>query len=94
MGRIDGPRYLVVEGPIGVGKTSLALRLAESLQGDMLLEKAEDGFIYGFTPNYIRVKIPATPELENQITPVILYDVNLDDEMRSDLIETEKPLEA
>lgn len=42
MSRVDGPRYIVVEGPIGVGKTSLALRLAESLQGDMLLEAAEE----------------------------------------------------
>ena len=24
---LDGPRYIVVEGPIGVGKTSLAKRL-------------------------------------------------------------------
>lgn len=42
MSRVDSPRYIVVEGPIGVGKTSLALRLAESLQGDMLLEAAEE----------------------------------------------------
>ena len=35
-------RYLVVEGPIGVGKTSLAARLAETFDGELLLEKAED----------------------------------------------------
>jgi deoxyguanosine kinase len=35
-------RYLVVEGPIGVGKTSLATRLAESVGGELLLERAED----------------------------------------------------
>jgi deoxyadenosine/deoxycytidine kinase len=34
-------RYIVIEGPIGVGKTSLARRLAESLDGDLLLEEAE-----------------------------------------------------
>ena len=27
---LEGPRYIVVEGPIGVGKTSLAKRLAKS----------------------------------------------------------------
>lgn len=35
------PRYIVVEGPIGVGKTSLAQRLAESFNTDLLLEGAE-----------------------------------------------------
>lgn len=34
-------RYIVIEGPIGVGKTSLARRLAESLDGDLLLEEAD-----------------------------------------------------
>ncbi len=35
-------RFLVVEGPIGVGKTSLALRLAERLGGGLMLEQADD----------------------------------------------------
>lgn len=34
-------RYIVVEGPIGVGKTSLAKRLAESFGCELLLEDAE-----------------------------------------------------
>jgi deoxyguanosine kinase len=34
-------RYIAIEGPIGVGKTSLARRLAESLEGEILLEEAE-----------------------------------------------------
>jgi deoxyadenosine/deoxycytidine kinase len=33
-------RFIVVEGPIGVGKTSLATRLAESLSADLILEEA------------------------------------------------------
>ena len=36
------PGYIVVEGPIGVGKTSLARRLAESFESDLLLEGAEE----------------------------------------------------
>jgi len=36
------PRYLVVEGPIGVGKTSLAQRLADVLGGLALLERADE----------------------------------------------------
>ena len=35
------PRYIAVEGPIGVGKTSLAKRLAESFNYDIVLEKPE-----------------------------------------------------
>ncbi len=33
--------YIVVEGPIGVGKTTLAQRLAESYGGELLLEQPE-----------------------------------------------------
>jgi deoxyguanosine kinase len=35
-------RYIVVEGPIGAGKTSLAYKLAEHLDADTLLESASD----------------------------------------------------
>lgn len=34
-------RYIVVEGPIGVGKTTLARRLADSLGSGLLLESAD-----------------------------------------------------
>jgi deoxyadenosine/deoxycytidine kinase len=33
-------RYIVIEGPIGVGKTSLATRLAEVMDGEPVLEEA------------------------------------------------------
>ena len=38
----DKFRYVVVEGPIGVGKTSLARRLAQHLNATTLLEKPEE----------------------------------------------------
>src|ERR1700751_12617 len=34
-------RFVVVEGPIGVGKTSLARRLSQSLGGQLVLEQAD-----------------------------------------------------
>lgn len=37
----DGGRYIVVEGPIGVGKTTLANRLTESFGGTPVLEQAD-----------------------------------------------------
>lgn len=40
--KTEQPQYIVVEGPIGVGKTTLARRLAESFGSDLLLEGAEE----------------------------------------------------
>ena len=34
------PTYIAVEGPIGVGKTTLARRIAETFAHDLLLEEA------------------------------------------------------
>ena len=39
---IKDTRYIVIEGPIGVGKTSLAKLLAKEMRGKLLLEKVED----------------------------------------------------
>ena len=48
----DRFRYVVVEGPIGVGKTSLANRLAAEFESELMLEKAEENpFLAGFYRN-------------------------------------------
>jgi deoxyguanosine kinase len=52
-------RYIVIEGPIGVGKTSLARRLAESLGGELLLEQAGDNpFLERFYRNPREAALP------------------------------------
>jgi deoxyadenosine/deoxycytidine kinase len=52
-------QYIVVEGPIGVGKTHLVRRLAESLSGSVLLEQPEHNpFLEKF---YLNPKQSALP---------------------------------
>ncbi|MHB8473531.1 MAG: deoxynucleoside kinase [Gammaproteobacteria bacterium] len=49
---VASPRYIAVEGPIGVGKTSLAQRLATSFGSDLVLEGAiENPFLERFYQN-------------------------------------------
>lgn len=52
-------RYVVVEGPIGVGKTSLARRLSRSFGSDLVLEQAEDNpFLERFYRNPRHAALP------------------------------------
>jgi len=56
----DTSRYIVVEGPIGVGKTSLAKRLAESLAADLMLEEVyENPFLERFYREGQSAALPA-----------------------------------
>lgn len=56
----DAPRYIVVEGPIGVGKTSLATKLAASLSADLLLEEVyENPFLERFYRDGQSAALPA-----------------------------------
>ncbi|MCC6302125.1 MAG: deoxynucleoside kinase [Gammaproteobacteria bacterium] len=51
--------YIVVEGPIGVGKTSLARRLAETFDSELLLEgAAENPFLERFYRNPREAALP------------------------------------
>jgi deoxyguanosine kinase len=56
---LEGPRYIVIEGPIGVGKTSLAKRLAKSFASELILEQAEENpFLEGFYRNRGQSALP------------------------------------
>ncbi|HVF64953.1 MAG TPA: deoxynucleoside kinase [Casimicrobiaceae bacterium] len=53
-------RYIVVEGPIGAGKTTLARQLAHHLHADMLLELPEENpFLARFYDDMARYALPA-----------------------------------
>ena len=53
------PGFIVVEGPIGVGKTTLANKLASSFGSDLLLESANDNpFLEKFYENPAAAALP------------------------------------
>jgi deoxyadenosine/deoxycytidine kinase len=57
---VDKFRHLVVEGPIGAGKTSLARRLGARLSADLILEQpAENPFLARFYEDMPRYALPA-----------------------------------
>jgi len=58
--RAIAPRFIAVEGPIGVGKTSLAKKLADSLSADTVLEEVfENPFLERFYQDGESAALPA-----------------------------------
>jgi deoxyadenosine/deoxycytidine kinase len=75
-------RFVVVEGPIGVGKTSLARRLARSFGSELILEQAEDNpFLERFYAN------PRAGALPTQLFFLIQRTRQLEDIRQHDLFE-------
>ena len=57
---IGKPRFIAVEGPIGVGKTALARRLADSLSASLILEEVvENPFLERFYRDGRSAALPA-----------------------------------
>ncbi len=78
-----GPRYIAVEGPIGVGKTSLARRLAESFDAELIEEDAmENPFLERFYRDPKRGALPA------QLFFLFSRARKIDDMSQEDLFDT------
>ncbi len=76
-------RLIVVEGPIGVGKTSLARRLARSFGSELILEQAEENpFLERFYRN------PRAAALQTQLFFLFQRTRQLEDIRQHDLFET------
>jgi deoxyguanosine kinase len=76
-------RFIVVEGPIGVGKTSLARRLARSFGSELILEQAEENpFLERFYRN------PRAAALPTQLFFLFQRTKQLEDIRQHDLFET------
>ena len=79
---INLPRYIAVEGPIGVGKTSLCKKLAETFNYNILLEAAEDNpFLERFYQN------PRKMALQTQLFFLMQRMQQLEDLRQDDLFE-------
>jgi deoxyguanosine kinase len=76
-------RLIVVEGPIGVGKTSLARRLARSFGSELILEQADENpFLERFYKN------PRSAALQTQLFFLFQRTRQLEDIRQHDLFDT------
>ena len=76
-------RYIVIEGPIGVGKTSLARRLARSFGSELILEQADENpFLERFYRN------PKSAALQTQLFFLFQRTRQLEDMRQQDLFDT------
>jgi deoxyadenosine/deoxycytidine kinase len=76
-------RFVVVEGPIGVGKTSLARRLARSFGSELILEQADENpFLERFYRN------PKSAALQTQLFFLFQRTRQLENIRQHDLFDT------
>jgi deoxyguanosine kinase len=91
-------KYVVVEGPIGVGKTTLVHKLAESVNAQTLLEKPQENpFLEKFYRDAARYALPAQMfflfQRMNQLRDLAQTDM-FDTRMVSDFLLDKDPIFA
>jgi deoxyadenosine/deoxycytidine kinase len=84
----NSSRYIAIEGPIGVGKTALAQRLADSLSADLVLEEIDENpFLERFYRDGRSAALPAqmfflfarARQIENLRQPDLFSSVRISD---------------
>ena len=59
-GALELPRHIAIEGPLGVGKTTLTIRLAESFNAETILEEPDENpFLERFYQDRDKNALPA-----------------------------------
>jgi len=83
--RSNIPNYVVIEGPIGVGKSTLARSLAYSLGYDLLLEQPEEN---PFLSRFYRDR--STYALQTQLSFLFQRTRQLDEMKQTDLFQPKR----
>jgi deoxyadenosine/deoxycytidine kinase len=79
-------KFIVVEGPIGVGKTSLARRLAQSMSAQLVLEQADQNpFLERFYKN------PRAAAFQTQLFFLFQRARQLEEVRQEDLVRCASP---
>lgn len=69
-------------------KTEFALKYRNTIHEILVETSSKNGYVFGFTQNYIKTSIVNNPELYNQIVKVKLIDYNEEEEFYSTEINT------
>ncbi len=95
LSHVSIPRFVVVEGPIGVGKTTLVKMLAESFKCDTLLERADENpllerFYAGETNSALSMQLFFLMQRAQQLSQLAHDDLFAEHRVADFLIEKDR----
>ena len=85
----DTPLLWVIREQVGLTGTKYGCGVGVCGACTVLFEgENKEGYIYGFTENYVKVKYPYDPQLVNTFQEIILTEVDRDGIMKCELLST------